>query len=114
MQKNIFEENYFGTLMCILIDESRRIMPKFNPTEQLHRIQADMCEAGDWLPNVPLGTIIWTVPQDFVRKLEQESLPEYRRLAASLIDNFIDEFVAQGGDKKTITDKFESMFIWKQ
>ena len=47
MQKDIYKEDYFGTLMCILIDESRKIMPTFNPTPELNKIQADTCEAGD-------------------------------------------------------------------
>jgi len=114
MQKDIYKEDYFGTLMCILIDESRRIMPTFNPTPELHKIQADMCAAGDWLPKVPVGTIIWSVPQDFILKLQQEVLPEYRRLAANLIDHFINTFEAQGGNRREITEKFERMYKWKQ
>ena len=66
MQKDIYKEDYFGTLMCILIDESRRIMPTFNPTPELHKIQADMCVAGDWLAKVPLGTIIPSEPPIFL------------------------------------------------
>ncbi len=114
MQKDIYKEDYFGTLMCILVDESRRIMPTFNPTPELHKIQADMCAAGDWLPEVPVGTIIWSEPQQFIKELQQKVLPEYRRLAAHLIDRFISEFEAQGGRKIEITEKLESMYIWKQ
>jgi hypothetical protein len=41
-------------------------------------------------------------------------LPEYRRLAANLIDRFISEFEAQGGRRIEITEKFERMYKWKQ
>ena len=49
MQKDIFKEDYFGTLFCILVDESRRLMPEFTPTALLHQIQKKMCEAGTWI-----------------------------------------------------------------
>ena len=114
MQKDIFKEDYFGTLMCILIDESRRIMPTFNPTPELHKIQNDMCVAGSWIDGMPIGTIVETVPQDFIKKLQADVLPEYRRLAANLIDQFINEFEAQGGRRIEITEKFERMYKWKQ
>jgi len=35
-------------------------------------------------------------------------------LAGHLIDRFIGEFEAQGGRKIEITEKLESMYIWKQ
>ena len=114
MQKDIHKEDYFGTLMSVLVDESRRIMPTFNPTKELHRIQNNMCQAGTWIDKVPVGVIIHTVPQPFIVKLQQEVLPEYRRLAANLIDQFINEFEAQGGRRPEITEKFESMYKWKQ
>ena len=114
MQKEIYKEDYFGTLMCILVDESRRIMPTFNPTKELHKIQNDMCKAGTWIDDVPVGTIIQTVPQESIQKLQAGVLPEYRRLAANLIDKFIDEFEAQGGRRIEITEKFERMYKWKQ
>ena len=114
MQKEIYKENYFGTLMCILVDESRRIMPTFNPTKELHKIQNDMCVAGTWIDKVPKGEIIQTVPQASIQKLQESVLPEYRRLAANLIDKFIDEFEAQGGLRTEITEKFERMYKWKQ
>ena len=114
MQKEIHKEDYFGTLMCILVDESRRIMPTFNPTKELHKIQNDMCKAGTWIDDVPVGTIIQTVPQESIQKLQAGVLPEYRRLAANLIDKFIDEFEAQGGRRIEITEKFERMYKWKQ
>ena len=41
MIKEIYKEDYFGTLMAILIDEARKIMPTFNPTPELHKIQLD-------------------------------------------------------------------------
>ena len=114
MQKEIYKEDYFGTLMCILVDESRRMMSTFNPTPELHKIQNDMCKVGSWIDSMPIGTIVETVPQESVQKLEKDVLPEYRRLAANLIDRFIDEFEAQGGRRTEITEKFERMYKWKQ
>ena len=114
MQKDIFKEDYFGTLMCILIDESRKLLPQFNPSKEAHKIQNDMCKVGSWIEQVPIGVIIQTVPQDYIQKLQQDVLPEYRRLAAKLIDHFIDTFELQGGDRNIIKEKFEKMYIWKQ
>ncbi len=114
MQKEIYKEDYFGTLMSILVDESRRIMPTFNPTKELHKIQNDMCKAGSWIDNMPIGTIVQSVPQESIQKLQADVLPEYRRLAANLIDKFVDEFEAQGGRREVITEKLESMYKWKQ
>jgi len=114
MQKEIYKEDYFGTMMSILVDESRRIMPTFNPTPELHRIQNDMCKAGSWIDKMPIGTIVHSVPQESIQKLQEDALPEYRRLAANLIDKFVDEFEAQGGRRVEITEKFESMYKWKQ
>ena len=114
MQKEIYKEDYFGTLMCILVDESRRMMSTFNPTKELHKIQNDMCRAGSWIDSMPIGTIVETVPQESIQKLQADVLPEYRRLAANLIDKFIDEFEAQGGRRVEITEKFERMYKWKQ
>ena len=78
----------------------------------LHKVQKDMCKAGSWLDKVPLGVIIETVPQDSIVKLQQEALPEYRKLAANLIDQFISEFELQGGNRREITEKYESMYQW--
>ena len=114
MQKEIYKEDYFGTLMCILVDESRKLLPKFMPTEDLHKIQNDMCKAGSWIDNMPTETIVQSVPQEYIQKLQQDVLPEYRRLAANLIDRFISEFEAQGGRRIDITEKFERMYKWKQ
>ena len=114
MQKEIFKEDYFGTLMSVLVDEARKLFPAFMPTEALHKVQNDMCKAGSWLDRVPLGVIIQTVPQDSITKLQQEALPEYRRLAGNLIDQFINEFESQGGNRREITEKYESMYKWKQ
>ncbi len=114
MQKEIYKEDYFGTLMSILVDESRRIMPTFNPTKELHKIQNDMCIAGTWVDKIPAGTIVQSVPQESIQKLQRDVLPEYRRLAANLIDKFIDEFEAQGGRRIEITEKLERMYKWKQ
>ena len=114
MQKEIYKEDYFGTLMSVLVDESRRIMPTFNPTKELHKIQNDMCKAGSWIDSMPIGTIVQSVPQESIQKLQADVLPEYRRLAANLIDKFVDEFEAQGGRRVVITEKLESMYKWKQ
>jgi DNA-binding transcriptional regulator YhcF (GntR family) len=73
-----------------------------------------MCVAGSWIDNMPEGTIIQSAPQESIRKLQQDVLPEYRRLAANLIDMFINEFEAQGGNRREITEKFESMYKWKK
>ena len=114
MHKEIYKDDYFGSLMSILVDESRKIMPTFNPTKELHKIQNDMCKAGTWIDSMPLGTIVQTVPQESIQKLQADVMPEYRRLAANLIDQFINEFEAQGGRRVEITEKFESMYKWRQ
>jgi len=114
MQKEIHKEDYFGTLMSILVDESRRMMPTFNPTAETHKIQNDMCKAGNWLGSMPVNMIVQSPPQDFVKKLEEKTLPEYRRLAANLIEHFIKEFKTQGGDDAKIREHFERMYKWKQ
>lgn len=113
MIKEIYKEDYFGTLMSILVDKARSIMPTFNPTKELHKIQNDMCRAGSWIDNMPIGTIVHSVPQDSIVKLQQDVLPEYRRLAANLIDKFVDEFEAQGGNRREITETYERMYKWK-
>jgi len=114
MQKVILKEDYFGTLMSVLVDESRRLLPTFNPTAEAHKIQNDMCKAGTWIENMPAGTIVQNEPQASILKLQQDVLPEYRRLAAKLIDHFIDSFEAQGGDRAKIKQKLESMYKWTQ
>ena len=114
MQKEIYKEDYFGTLMCILVDESRRMMPTFMPTPELNKIQNDMCRAGSWIDSMPIGTIVETVPQESIQKLQTDVLPEYRRLAAKLIQHFIKEFKTQGGNDVKIREHFERMYKWKQ
>jgi hypothetical protein len=114
MQKDIFEQDYLGTLMSILVDESRRMLPSFNPTEETHKIQNDMCKAGSWIDSMPINTIVETVPQASIQKLQVDVLPEYRRLAAKLIEHFIESFKAQGGDALKIREHFERMYKWKQ
>ena len=114
MQKDILQEDYFGTLMSILVDESRRMMPTFNPTAETHKIQNDMCKAGTWLTQVPANTIIQSDPQESIKKLQRDVLPEYRRMAANLIEHFIKEFKTQGGDDAKIREHLEGMYKWKQ
>ena len=114
MQKEIYKEDYFGTLMCVLVDECRKKLSKFNPTKELYKIQNDMCVAGSWIDAMPIGTIVQSVPQESIQKLQRDVLPEYRRLAANLIDRFVSEFEAQGGNKREITEHFERMYKWKQ
>ena len=114
MQKDIFKQDYFGTLFCVLVDESRKLMPEFTPTALLHQTQKKMCEAGTWINDLPYGVIIQSDPQESVVKLMESVLPEYRRLAANLIDQFINEYESQGGNRAEITEKFERMYIWRQ
>lgn len=114
MQKQIFKENYFGTLMCILVDESRRMFPAFMPTQELHQIQNDMCKAGSWINHIPVDVIIQTVPQQSIQKLQQDALPKYRLLAAKLIETFIESFKTQGGDAVKLRQHFEKLYNWKQ
>jgi DNA-binding transcriptional regulator YhcF (GntR family) len=114
MQKEIFNEDYFGTLMSILVDESRRMMPTFNPTAETHKIQNDMCKAGTWTDRMPVNTIVQSDPQESIKKLQLDVLPGYRRLAANLIEHFIKEFKAQGGDDAKIREHFERMYKWTQ
>ena len=114
MQKEIHKEDYFGTLMSILVDESRRMMPTFNPTKESHKIQNDMCKAGTWLDLITANTIIQSVPQQSIKKLQTDVLPEYRRVAAKLIEQFIKEFKTQGGDDAKIREHFERMYKWTQ
>ena len=73
-----------------------------------------MCRAGSWIDSVPLGTIIQTVPQKSIQDLQTDVLPEYRRLAANLIDQFINSFEQQGGSRREITERFERMYKWKK
>jgi hypothetical protein len=54
------------------------------------------------------------VPQASIQKLQVDVLPEYRRLAAKLIEHFIESFKAQGGDDVKIREHFERMYKWKQ
>ena len=114
MQKEIHKEDYFGTLMSVLVDESRRMMSTFNPTAETHKIQSDMCKAGTWLDQVPANTIIQSDPQESIKKLQADVLPEYRRLAVKLIEHFIESFKAQGGDQTKIKEQLERMYKWKQ
>ena len=114
MQKDIYKEDYFGTLMCILVDEARKMLPEFNPTQTAHKIQNEMCRAGTYTDKIPLDTIIHTEPQQWIKDIEQGCMPEYRRLAANLIDQFVNDFEAQGGNRREITEHFERMYKWKQ
>ena len=114
MQKEVYKEDYFGTLMCVLVDECRKHLPTFNPTKDLHKIQNDMCKAGSWIDNMPVSTKVESEPQESIKKLQADVLPEYRRLAANLIDRFVSEFEAQGGNRRQITEHFESMYKWRQ
>jgi len=55
-----------------------------------------------------------TQSQESIKKLQADVLPEYRRLAATLIEHFIKEFKTQGGDDAKIREHFERMYKWKQ
>ena len=85
MQKEIHKEDYFGTLMSVLVDESRRIMPTFNPTKESHKIQNDMCKAGTWLDQVPANTIIQSDPQESIKKLQADVSVSYTHLTLPTI-----------------------------
>jgi hypothetical protein len=100
--------------MSILVDESRRMMPTFNPTAESHKIQNDMCKAGTWLGSMPANTIVQSDPQQSIKNLQAGVLPEYRRLAAKLIEHFIESFKAQGGDDAKLREHFERMYKWTQ
>ena len=100
--------------MSILVDESRRMMPTFNPTQESHKIQNDMCKAGTWLGSMPANTIVQSDPQQSIKNLQAGVLPEYRRLAAKLIEHFIESFKAQGGDDAKLREHFERMYKWTQ
>ena len=90
------------------------MLPTFNPTQEAHKIQNDMCKAGTWIDKMPAGTIVHNEPQQLITKLQQDVLPEYRRLAAKLIEHFIESFEAQGGDSTIIREHLERMYKWKQ
>ena len=73
-----------------------------------------MCKAGSWIDSMPINTIVESDPQKSIRDLQTQVLPEYRRLAAKLIEHFIESFKAQGGDDVKIREHFERMYKWKQ
>ena len=75
MQREIFKEDYFGTLMSVLVDECRRILPTFNPTQEAHKIQNDMCKAGTWIDKMPAGTIVHNEPQQLITKYNKTCCP---------------------------------------
>ena len=75
MQREIFKEDYFGTLMSVLVDECRRILPTFNPTQEAHKIQNDMCKAGTWIDKMPAGTIVHNEPQNLLRNYNKTCCP---------------------------------------
>ena len=118
MVTQISKENYFGTLMCVLTDETRRLMRSMDKDYKLEQkawdINAEMTKAGDWIDHIPGGfkTIVHTVPQQFVQDAMQKVLPQYRKLAWKLIQHFKKSAIEQGADKKAINEMIEKRFIW--
>lgn len=118
MQFDITTGNYFGTLMCRLVDESRRLLKeddkKFNPTPEAHKIQNDMCKAGDYLRLLDQPTmIIANIPQPVVREAMDKSIPPYREYAGKLVEHFIKSCKEQGGDPVKVDKYFNENYKWK-
>jgi len=118
MVKEISKENYFGTLMCVLTDETRRMMRSIGKEYQLEQkawnINAEMTKAGDWIDHIPGGfkTIVHTVPQQFVQDAMQKVLPQYRKLAWKLIQHFKQSAIEQGAEEKMVNEEFKKRFKW--
>ena len=118
MIKEISKETYFGTLMCVLTDDVRRLMrtmdKEFTLEKQAWNINAEMTKAGDWIDHIPGGfkTIVHTVPQDFVQDAMQKVLPQYRKLAWNLIEHFKQSSIKQGADVKVINEDFDKKYKW--
>ena len=77
MQFDVTTGNYFGTLMSRLVDESRRLLKEdgksFDPTPEAHKIQNDMCIAGDYLRLLdPPTMIIQNVPQSSTSNIDPQ------------------------------------------
>jgi len=119
MQKDIFKEDYFQTLMCIMVDESRRLLrtmgKEFQLSKKAYDINAEMTRAGNYLNTLPEGynTIVHTTPQDSVRKAEQSVMSEYRKQAVKLIEHFVESCKEQGADPMKVDEHFERMYKWK-
>ena len=118
MIKEISKEKYFGTLMCVLTDDVRRLMrtmdKEFTLEKEAWNINAEMTKAGDWIDHIPGGfkTIVHTVPQDFVQDAMEKVLPKYRKLAWDLIEHFKKSSISQGADAKVINEDFDKKYKW--
>ena len=118
MIKEISKQDYFGTLMSILTDETRRVMRSMDKEYKLEQeawiINAEMTKAGNWIDHIPGGfkTIVHTVPQQFVQDAMQKVLPQYRKLAWKLIQHFKQSAIEQGADEKIINEEFDKRFKW--
>ena len=59
MIKEISKEKYFGTLMCVLTDDVRRLMrtmdKEFTLEKEAWNINAEMTKAGDWIDHIPVA-----------------------------------------------------------
>ena len=118
MAKNILKEDYFGTLMSNLVDQSRELLKTmgktFNPTPEAYKIQNDMCVSGDYLKLLPIDMIIQTTPQKEVVEAEKKCLPRYRNNAIKLIKHFMKSCVDQGGDTKKVELFFKEKYTWNK
>jgi len=120
MQKDIHNEDYFGTLMSVLVDEARRLCLTeniaFNPSPTAYAIQEEMCQAGCWVSKLPNGptTNVHNEPQQFVLQVQKDVLPEYRMQAARLIQHFVDACIREGLKKDKVITHFEKLYKWRQ
>lgn len=118
MIKEISKQDYFGTLMCVLTDDVRRLMrtmdKEFTLEKEAWNINAEMTKAGDWIDHIPGGfkTIVHTVPQDFVQDAMEKVLTPYRKLAWKLIEHFKQSAIEQGADEKIVNEEFEKKYKW--
>tara|TARA_B100000941_G_scaffold86209_1_gene59461 strand:- start:3033 stop:3392 length:360 start_codon:yes stop_codon:yes gene_type:complete len=119
MQKDITKEDYFGTLMSCLVDQSQALLNNagkhFRTSPTAYLIQQELCDAGCWVSRLPNGptTMVHLEPQKFVLDLQKKVLPGYRMQAGRLIEHFISSCIEQGGDEKTVKEFFEGKYKWK-
>ena len=116
--RDITKMDYFQNLMSVLVDNTRRLFrlhgKEYELMPEAHAINAEMTKAGNWIDHIPGGfkTIIHTEPQGFVRKAMEDVLPEYRRLASTLIEHFISTSKEQGLDEQIVDEHFTKEYTW--
>ena len=114
--RDISKMDYFQNLMSVLVDNTRRLFrlhgKEYELMPEAYEINAAMTAAGTYTNKIPLGVIVHTVPQAWIRKLEQDCMPEYRRLACELVQHFRDTSKEQGLDEKLVDQHFEKEYIW--